>query len=231
MILEDITRPVGSSLNDPNHVRWRVAELADYVDQAQAQIVLMVPDANSVTAAFSLAEGTRQVIPNDGFQLLRVIRNLGPDGDQPGRPILPTIRSALDAETPDWHSRFGFEVQHFVYDPGADKRAFYVFPATEGKIEIVYSKEPAKLQRQGTGNSAHVDTSQPLELAGRYMNPIIDWVLYRCWQKDAEYAGAQGRAEGHERAFYQQLGIKYQATEATEPTRRVRGPEAQRTVQ
>lgn len=232
MILEDITGPVGNLLNDRDHVRWRIPELADYVDQAQAQIVLLVPDANSVTASFSLAEGTRQVIPSDGFQLLRVTRNLGADGNQPGRAILPSIRSALDAELPDWHSRFGDEVQHFIYEPTADKRSFYVFPEAEGYIEIIYSREPARIQRStSSGGVVFVDKAQSLELAARYMNPIIDWVLYRCWGKDAEYAGNQARAESHERAFYQQLGIKYQAANASDPTRRVRGPEAQRVTQ
>ena len=39
-----------------------------------------------------------------------------------------------------------------------------------------------------------------------YINPIIDFMLYRCFSKDAEYAANSNRAAGHYNAFLQQLG-------------------------
>ncbi|HDK8696501.1 TPA: hypothetical protein PVA50_004840, partial [Aeromonas hydrophila] len=44
-----------------------------------------------------------------------------------------------------------------------------------------------------------------------YINPIIDFMLYRCFSKDAEYAANSNRAAGHYNAFLQQLGEKTQA--------------------
>ncbi|MNR41654.1 hypothetical protein D3C85_1600680 [compost metagenome] len=49
-----------------------------------------------------------------------------------------------------------------------------------------------------------------------YINPIIDFMLYRCFSKDAEYSANSNRAAGHYNAFLQQLGEKTQADASME---------------
>lgn len=219
MIVNDILNRAGRLLSDPTHVRWTEKELVDYINDAQRQIVLLVPDANSRTESFLLVEGSKQMLPAEGIRLLRITRNLGADGLTPGRVVYPTIRSALDAENPDWHTKTGTSVQHYIYDPESNRKVFYVYPSANGYVEIVYSSAPAKLATDP------VNVAEQLELSDQYINPILDWVLYRCWAKDAEYAGNQQRAQMHEGSFYQQLGVKNQAAESVNPTRRVRGAE------
>lgn len=211
----------GRLLSDPTHVRWAEAELVDYINDAQKQIALLRPDANSRNESFKLAPGSKQIIPTGGLQLLRITRNMGSNGNEPGRVIYPTLRSALDAETPEWHTRQGAAVQHYIYDPQVDRKVFYVYPSVSGSwyVEISYSSTP---QDVPIGN-----TNADLELNDHHINPIIDWVLYRCWAKDAEYAGNLQRAQMHEQSFYQQLGIKAESSAMVNPTRRVRNSEVE----
>lgn len=218
MKVSDITTRVGRLLSDPTHVRWSIEELIDYTNDAQRQIVLLVPDANSVTASFSvLANSSKQSLPTNAIRLLRITRNL-PNG----RVIYPTLRSAIDAEIPTWHSATGAEVEHYIYDPNADRKTFYVYPqmTTQRTVEIVYSTVPQLL----------TTVAQVLELSDQYINPVVDWVLYRAWAKDAEYAGNAGLAQRHENSFYQQLGVKDQVADQVNPNRRVRSAEVDGTA-
>lgn len=220
MKASDITNRVGRLLSDPTHVRWSEGELIDYINDAQRQIVLLVPDANSKTEAFSVtANESKQMLPENwnSIQLLRITRNL-PNG----RVIYPTLRSAIDAEIPTWHSATGNEVEHYIYDPNADRKTFYVYPRVTAvkTVEVVYSAIPLLVTA----------LSQTLELSDQYINPVVDWVLYRAWAKDAEYAGNASRAQMHEGSFYQQIGVKDQAADMNNPNRRVRNAEVDGTV-
>lgn len=219
MLVSEILERCGRLLSDPTHVRWAVDELIDYINDAQKQIVLLRPDANSRNEAVALVAGSKQSLPASGLSLLRVTRNMGADGQTPGRVIYPTLRSALDAETPDWHTKQGQNVQHYIYDPMVDRKTFYVYPSPPAGwyVEIAYSSTPAEV-------SSETDT---LELNDQYINPIIDWVLYRSWAKDAEYAGNVSRAQMHEQAFYNQLGTNNEVAAVTNPTRRVRNAEVE----
>ena len=50
-----------------------------------------------------------------------------------------------------------------------------------------------------------------------YANAILDYVLYRSYQKDSEYAGNSQRAIMHYQGFTNSLGIKTQADIAVTP--------------
>lgn len=215
MLASDLIDRAGWQLQDRDHVRWTENELIAYINDAQKQVVLMRPDANSITESVPLAAGTRQALPAGAVSLLAVTRNMGADGNTPGRSIRPTIRTVLDTETPDWHGQTGSYVQHYIYDPANDRQTFYVYPAATGQIEIVYSSEPATI-------TASTDT---LDLGDQYIGAVLDWVLFRCYSKDAEYAGDPQKASGHLSNFYQTIGVKTEADLASNPTRRVRNAE------
>lgn len=220
MQASDVTSRVGRALYDTDNVRWPVVELLEHITDAERMIVQLLPDANAVNEAVQLVTGTRQQLPADGIRLMRVTRNMGEAGTTPGRVIYPTTRDSLDAELPDWHESEGSEIEHYIYDPGADRTRFYVYPGVpDGEnvyVEVVYSALPAEV----------VTESQVLTLGDQYLPAVLDWVLYRCWSKDADYAGNTSRAMAHQQSFYQQLGVKFQAAARVDPNRRVRGGEA-----
>lgn len=195
-----ITR-AGRILFDVGNVRWTTSELTDYVTDAQRQIVFYRPDAFSVTESVALtANQSKQTLPPEASRLLRVIRNMGANGTTPGRAIREASRLALDAENPDWHTRTGAYVEHYVFDNQSPK-TFYIYPTVTAahQIEVVYAKTPGTV---GTN----------IDLGDEYVNAILDWVLYRCFLKDAVYAGNPARAQMHLQSFANDLGINLKAS-------------------
>ena len=99
---------------------------------------------------------------------------------------------------PGWHaSTPAAEVKHYVFNP-QNQRVFYVYPpqpATgQGSLELVYSAEPANATENGT-----------LDLDGTWLPAIVNYALYRCYSKDAEYAANANLAAAYYQAFNAQM--------------------------
>ena len=84
---------------------------------------------------------------------------------------------------------------HYLYEPKADRRTFYVYPhpaATGTDIEIVISKIPAELD----------DISDTIELDDVYEPALVSYVLHRGFAKDI---AAQGQEHAKVQFYYQQF--------------------------
>lgn len=218
MKASEIIGRVGIALNDVQRVRWTLAELVNYINDGQRQIVMLLPDANAVTASIKLDVGTRQRIPATagtdpngvavvpGIRLLRLTRNMGVDGMTPGRAIRETSRAALDNELPDWHAETpSLTVQNFVYDNVAPKQ-FHVYPPAQADVyvEAIYSGIPKTVEVDQSGVTAGTDD---LDLPDEYLSPLVDYVLARCYAKDAEFAGNTARATAYMQTFSTTIGM------------------------
>ncbi len=213
IIASEVIARASRILADTTNVRWTPAELVDYCKDAVRQIVLVRPDAYSITRWMTLRPGdTRQIVgmiaarDNIDFgqalfqptlRLLRVVRN-GATGAF--FPVREASRVALDSEVPNWHvpvqNPSGFRVQHYTFDNIAPY-VFYVYPCpptnlANHQVEIVHSALP---------DLSDSSMSLNLGLPHQYINPLVDWVLYRAFSKDSEYAGNQNRANHHAQAF------------------------------
>jgi hypothetical protein len=213
-----VTTRAGRILADQTNVRWTTDELVSYAKDAVHQIILARPDAYPVTRAFTLTGGnTKQVIGmtaaadgldvgavghNPAVRLLRIVRNLGSAGLT---PIRETSRVAMDTEISTWHRvpspGSAYSAQHYTFD-NISPFVFYIYPCPPStpayQIELVHSAVPAM-------GGASLATSIELGLQDHYINPLVDWVLYRAFSKDAEYAGNGERAAFHLNAFVQAL--------------------------
>jgi len=199
MKVSDIIDRVSRILYDTTKVRWQEPELIDYINDAQMQVVLHRPDANSKNAAISLTTGnSKQTLPAGGIRFLRAVRNMGATGSTPGKALTEVPRDLLDKEDIDWHTKTGTEVLHYVFDD-VDPKNFYVYPSVSSswQIEIVYSATPTTV-------TASTDT---LDLPDEYINPIMDWVLFRCYSKNSKATGNQQRAMAHLQNFANELGV------------------------
>lgn len=186
-------------------VRWLDAELLDWINDSQREIVLVKPEASSVITNITCVTGTKQNIPSDGIRLLSVIRNVG------GKSVRLVNRAIMDSENPDWHNvTASATTDHFIYDEDAPT-VFYVYPpqpaSGQGDLEINYSQSPTDLSVLG-------DT---IYLPDIYANAMLDYVLYRAYSKDTEYAGNQNRAATHYNMFATSLGIKTQGEVTASP--------------
>lgn len=190
-------------LQDNANVRWTRIELLKWLNDAQREIVIVRPDATAMNAAITLVAGTKQSLPDTAVQLLDVVRNTA------GRAIRMVQREILDAQQPDWHTHTkSSTVRHYMFDV-RDPKHFYVYPpAVAGvSIETVYSTVPADVTSEAGAISLN-----PI-----YANAMVDYMLYRAFLKDADYAANANRASAHYSAFAQALGSKTQTDITASP--------------
>lgn len=183
--------------------RWPNTELQDWLNDAQKQIVLYRPDAKAVNEAFTpTINQTKQTIPAAGLKLIDVMRNLA--GDK--KAIRKIERAVLDDQISGWHnSTATINVEHFIYD-SRDPKNFYLYPvpATGASIEIIYSTVPAAVSLSAFDGT---DTAT-IGVDDTYASAILDWMLYRAYSKDADYASNANRAVAHYQAFGDALNVK-----------------------
>tara|TARA_R100000655_G_scaffold98077_1_gene141288 strand:- start:533 stop:1192 length:660 start_codon:yes stop_codon:yes gene_type:complete len=197
-------------LQDESHVRFPNAELLKFFNDAQREVILQRPDASITNATLALANGAKQALPANALRLIEVIRNTG------GQSVTQVDRQLLDDVQPDWYTAVSGarKIEHYVYD-SIDPKVFYVYPnAVSGthSLEIVYS---ASLADIAIGNFSSDTTT--ISLDDTYGNALLDYVLYRSYQKDAEYSGNVEKSMMHYQRFAAALGIKSQADAATTP--------------
>ena len=80
----------------------------------------------------------------------------------------------------------------------------------------MYSAYPTDVPEPVDGSTFETVTGQ-LSLPDIYGNVLQDYILYRAYMKDSEYAGNAQRAQAHYAAFANALGIEIKATVAVAP--------------
>jgi hypothetical protein len=205
---QSIVSRVQTILQDTNGVRWPSDELINWLNDAQREIVLLKPDSFTTSATHPLVTGTKQDIPSLGVSLVDITHNVNSSGNATGSAIRPIQREILDAQRPDWHSTTATtaEVKFYIFDARNPKQFFIYPPNTNaGFVNIVYASSPPT-----------VGITDTISLDDIYANAIADYMLYRAYSKDAEYAANAQRAMTSYGSFAQSLGLKAQAEISSE---------------
>ena len=214
---QSIIRRVVETLQDRTSIRWPVAELVRYLNDGQREIVLYRPDSMVTNATVELdPQNSKQSIPSNGAKLIEVIRNT--EGSKVA--VRLTSRTLMDATSPEWHSHPNpnNEIHHYMFDP-RDPKTFYVYPPAGDNcsVELVYSSFPTDIPEPVDG-SLYGAVVGNISVPDIYGNILQDYILYRAYTKDSEYAGNGARAQAHYAAFAAALGIEIKATVAVAPT-------------
>lgn len=215
---QSIVHRVVDILQDTTSVRWPVSELVRYLNDGQREVVLYRPDATIKSATVECVAGAKQTLPTDGAKLIDVIRNSASAGTN--KAVRMVAREVLDAQIPNWYGLTGeLDVVHFTYDP-RDPKTFFVYPPalTTTRVDITYSAFPTDVSEPAAG-STYDDVSGNLDLPDIYGNVVTDYILYRAYSKDSEYAGNAQRAQAHYGAFANALNIEVQGTTGVAPTK------------
>ena len=191
------------TLQDSSGVRWTDAELLIYINDAQREIVNFRPEATATHSNVQLSTGTEQTLPSGGLRLIKVTRNMsGTASDATGAKSIRIVEEdLLNSIEPDWHdptvtgsSAHGSIIKNYLFDPD-DPKKFYVYPGvasgSNAYVELIYSKLPTDLS----------SVSSTIDLEDTYGNAILNFVLYRAYLKDAEFAGNQQRTATHYQLF------------------------------
>jgi hypothetical protein len=196
-------------LQDVTNVRWPQAELIGYLNDGQREVVLYKPSACVINKDVPLVAGTKQKIPADGNSLVDVVRNTD------GSAIRITSRDILDSQVPDWHavSRTASKVIHYCYS-ASDPKTFYVYPPSPGNctVEAIYNASPADAVLGGL-----------ISIDDIYKSALIDYVIYRAYSKDADFAANEQSAKTHYQAFLFAINGKTASDKLSNPNYRGRG--------
>lgn len=216
MLASDLFDRAQRIMLDETNVRWPLPELCLWLNDGMREVVLQKPNALSKTVVMQLEQGTYQALPGDYLKLLRVVRNITSVDPyrQGGRSVRIVSREILDTQSPYWHDSrktpFKAEVKHVCFDE-QDQRSFYVYPGNDGtgQVELVVSVQPQAIEE--TGDPLEMDSYRvAIELPDIYSNALLDFILYRAYAKDAQFAGAAERAALHYQQFANSLGMKVQ---------------------
>ena len=191
--------------------RWEDAELLGWLNEGQREIVGFRPDATATRAVITLQEGTAQVIPSDGWRILRVIRNMGANGATPGRAISLIGQESMDSISPNWHFDPAMaNVQHYMTDPMAHEQ-FNVYPpqpaADFGQVDILYSVTPPDVA--GLANNISLDD---------IFSPVLtNYIVYRTLVADSADPSNAVIAEGFYQKYFSSLMGQATATTGSDP--------------
>lgn len=213
---QSIIRRCVETLQDATSIRWPIAELVRYLNDGQREVVLYRPDSMVTNATLTCVTGSKQSLPSNGAKLIEVVRNAGAGTSKKAMRL--TNREILDAQTPGWHNITpANELLHFMYDP-RDPRVFYVYPpaTTTAALDIVYAAYPTDIAEPADG-ALYTAVTGNITLPDIYGNALQEYVLYRAYTKDSEYAGNVARAQAHYQTFAAALGNEVQGTMAVGP--------------
>jgi hypothetical protein len=100
---------------------------------------------------------------------------------------------------------------------GLSSTAVSIVTTTGAQLDVVYAAYPTDVAEIADGLS-YDQVAGDISLPDIYGNVLNDYILYRAYSKDSEYAGNGQRSQNHYAAFANSLGIEIKATVAVAPT-------------
>lgn len=218
----EILQDYDTGTDAPAGITWTTNELIRWVNDAQRAVALVRPDSTSVVNNIELVDGTKQSLPTGGLRLLSIVRNTGSDGTTIGRAVMgPVAREVKDSFDPDWHTADAkTTTKEYLFDD-REPTVFWVSPpAVAGQqLEAIWSQVPAEVT---------VLENDDLSVTDVYVPALQEWMLYRCFSRDAETTPNYARAGNHMRNFFNILGVKMQSDRTSSPKMRTEQVETER---
>jgi hypothetical protein len=210
VVASTIFSRVSEALQDANGVTWTTDQLISWMNEAQSIICDLAPTSTSTTISVLLSAGTKQTTPEDSRRLIKVVRNMGADGDTPGRAVSKVHGATLDQNDPNWHgATASTEVKGYVFDFNDDPLTYYVTPPSDGTnyLEIVYSAEPTSITSE----------DDPISVPDRYSAYLFEWLMYKCLSRDSVDTPNYQRGQAHKQTFFNMMGGKIGIDQRFEP--------------
>jgi len=177
-LVSTILTRVALILNDAAYTRWTTAELESWFNDGVRETVNLHRNANEKNVVVALVAGVKQAMPADAVVLIDVVGNVNADATA-GKKIRPCLRQQMDTNFPKWQSDSpSLVIDNLMYDI-SNRKVFYVYPpALPGaKVELVHSFYPTA-----------VTATSEIPLDAIFHTPLVDYILFRAYSKDAEVA-------------------------------------------
>jgi hypothetical protein len=217
-------------LQDDTSVRWTANELVDWLNDAQVACQALRPDSTEEVTSIELVPGAFQdlgqrsaALLNPSTKLIGVTRNTAIEGRR--RAIRLVSRQLMDAVLPNWESSApATDAVNYMTDPNLPN-VFWVYPPAPVPsaqfpammVEVQYSATPTPIQPMNLAGKTWRDIVGDLSVKDRFMQALVDFVLYRAYLKDSEYGGNGARAQTHFQMFQNALMADQQGTMLAQP--------------
>lgn len=200
-------------LQDPGGIRWPASELAKYFNAGERAIITFRPDQGAVTVPFETTSGSRQTLPADAVAFIAVAGNTS--GRQ--RAIRKVDMDVMDSVSPEWQSMSPSTVfTNFMFDI-KDPRTFWLYPPSKdagGSVDLVHSRFPSGVSSSGSLASTVVGS---ITVSDQWINALVNYVISKAFEKDAEYGGNAALSAAHMTAFTNDLTGQLQSASAVSP--------------
>ena len=196
--VSEIIADVRALLLDADKTRWDDDFLILAVNAAELEIVTLRPDAGVGLDTILLEPGSEQSI--DGFAVMDVVGQFAPDGATAARIPTRLTTEQLNVMLPG----------RATHTPSATVVAWAYDTRDQGRF-IVYPPQPAVDTGYLTVKQASfppgVTTADDATFLPRDFKPqIVEYCLYHCFKRDAEYADHAQRSAMHYQQFLTLLG-------------------------
>jgi hypothetical protein len=176
-------------LLDETGVRWPSTELLLWAQDGLYEMALLKPTLFTELRALSLVAGTVQSLPDGVRHIHRIISNTN-------GPVVRIIdRRLLDSQQPNWPAAVANTTVKYVMTEDFDEKHFYCSPPNTGtgSIQTICTVEPAQIAADSV-----------IAIDAPYANPILSYVLYRAFQKDADTSD-EAKAQSYYETFTRQM--------------------------
>jgi hypothetical protein len=199
-------------LVDVDHVRWPVANLVSYLNEAMREIVMFRPDAFAITTTHHLEPGARHDVPakyvaihsiEESVRCATDVRSVTEADYKYYRLLSPVRQPMASAANP----ARTYHVKTYTKHP-FDDRVFYVEPPVPaGHRAQVIASFVAEPPMFTSG-----DVAKHLPMKTGFEAQLLDWIMSRALAVDSENAAARAQAKEHLDAFRKALELKDKST-------------------
>jgi hypothetical protein len=181
-----------------------------YLNASIRALILVRPDAGAQTDNVQLTAGVLQALPSTALRMLDITRNMGADGDTPGKIITPTKRKHIDYSNLLWPAATGdTEVDNFSYDK-ENPRIFYVTPPVSSSVNVYVEMQVSQLP------TAVAATGDDPGINDVFIEPIVQYMLYKAFSADDEDVEFQ-KAVQYMQNFFNLLQVEIATSGAAGP--------------
>lgn len=203
MTVAQVIDAVTGDLQDAGNVRWARADMLQWLNDGQREIVLFRPDASTSVIDHTLTAGYLQAIPNSAIRLMRVIANFS------GRVCKNVPVGVLDDQKPAWRNDAQTDTpKAWCYDERDPKR-FEVWPpaSASAKLKILVAVAPADCANEAAS----------ITLDDQYKGPLMSYIRHRAYMRDSEDASSSQLSAEAYALFQQQISNRTQSELAVKP--------------
>lgn len=212
---KSVIQRAATLLTDKAGDHWPTKDLVVFFNEGQRVIATVRPDTTAATIPHTLVAGERQVIPATAQAFIEVTRNTG----SRKRAVTQADVDDIDAVEPVWRNRpQGAEVIHFMHDL-AEPRVFDVYPPVKvgTQVQLRCSMYPIDISTNLAEDATFDAVTGDMSLADQFAEPLLDYVLYRAFDVDAQF-GNKNLSAAHLAACEGALGVQLKASSVVAKT-------------